>query len=573
MLLELKIKNFVIIEDLIIPFGKGLNILTGETGAGKSILIGALSGIMGEKMTTDMIRSGFEKSALEAVFDISGNSVVAQILSESGIDCDDDTLVLKRELYSSGKGRSFANAVQIPAVKLKEISEYLVDIHGQHEHQSMVRATRHRELLDSFGRLEKEVIRVRAVHGRLQDLKEKLSSFEIDEREKARRIEYNSFAIREIESAGLKSGEEEELKNESVLLANSEKLFTELNSAAHLMSGESGIVQKLKTAEQGLSKISEYDPEISGILDSIKQSLYSLEDAAIYLRDYEKNIDFSPERVNQVEERLSLISSLRKKYGDSIEEILAYGDRVRKELDAISSGEEAMERLKVEYRQSVKEAKEIALALSEKRKEVARRLETGVMKELGDLGMSGTVFRVSIQREVDPNGEIEADNKRYALYPHGLDRIEFLLSANAGEELRQLRKVASGGEMSRIMLALKNVILSADIVDSMVFDEVDAGIGGKIAEIVGRKLKSLAHDRQVLVVTHLPQIAAMSDVHFSVQKGKTGERITTVVKQLNPREKIREVARMLAGETITDISLKHAEEMVINAGNVKSPGR
>ena len=294
--------------------------------------------------------------------------------------------------------------------------------------------------------------------------------------------------------------------------------------------------------------------------------------SSTFLRDYEKNIDFSPERINQVEERLSLISSLKKKYGDTIQDISAYADKARKDLAAITSGEEEMERLKAEYRQAVKEAKDMALKLSDKRQEVAKRLEDRVMKELSDLGMAGTVFRVSIQREINPQGEIEADNKRYALYPHGLDRIEFLLSANAGEDLRQLRKVASGGEMSRIMLAIKNVILSADIVESLVFDEVDAGIGGKIADIVGRKLKSLAKDRQVLVVTHLPQIAAMSDHHFSVQKGKPGERITTLVKELTPKEKVKEIARMLAGETITELSIKHAEEMVRNAEKISIAG-
>ncbi|HOD13408.1 MAG TPA: DNA repair protein RecN [Spirochaetota bacterium] len=565
MLLDLKIKNFVIIEDLAISFGRGLNILTGETGAGKSILIDALSGVLGEKMTTDMIRTGFEKSTLEASFDIAAAPQVRRMLEDSGIDCDDDTLLLRRELYASGKGRSFANAVQIPASKLKELSEYLIDIHGQNEHQNIVKVSRHRELLDSFGNLEGEVARVRSIHERLQKLKDSINSFDIDEREKARRIEFNSFAVREIEAAKLKTGEEEELKNESTLLANAEKLFKEITSASQNMSGDGGIIQKLKVSEQALSKISEYDPEISGILDTIKQALYSLEDASDYLRGYRTHIDFTPERINQVEERLSLLASFKKKYGDSIQDILNYAEKARAEMEAISSGEEQREKLKTEYRQAVKEAKEVALRLSESRKETARTLESRVMKELADLGMSGTIFKVSIQREINPQGEIEADNKRYMLYPHGLDRIEFLLSANAGEDLRQLRKVASGGEMSRIMLAIKNVILSADIVDSLVFDEVDAGIGGKVAEIVGRKLKSLAKNRQVLVVTHLPQIAAMSDSHYSVQKGKSGERITTLVKQLNLKDKIREIARMLAGETVTDLSMKHAEEMVRNA--------
>ncbi|MCU0846278.1 MAG: DNA repair protein RecN [Spirochaetes bacterium] len=566
MLLKLSIKNFVIIEDLEIGFGQGLNILTGETGAGKSILIDALSAVMGERMTTDMIRTGFEKASLEGVFDISNLPEVRRILDDSGIDVDNDTLVLRRELYSSGKGRSFANSVQIPISKMKEISDYLVDIHGQNEHQNIARTSRHREMLDGFGGHQPDVERIRAIHERLADIKNRLASFEIDEREKARRIEYNTFAIREIESAKLAPGEEDELRTESGILANAEKLFREINSAVGLLQGEGGALQRMKKAEQGLARVSEYDPEISGILDSIKESLYSLEDAAGFLKNYERRINYSPERVNQVEERLSLISSLKKKYGDGIQEILAYAEKAGRELEAISSGDEQKEKLNEDFRKTVAEAKKYALELSEKRKNAAKKLEDLVMKELGDLGMGGTVFKVSITRETSPDGEIESDSRKYILYPHGIDKIEFLLSANKGEELRQLSRVASGGEMSRIMLAIKNVIMARDIVESLIFDEVDAGIGGKVAEIVGRKLKSLSKNRQVLVITHLPQIAAMSDNHYSVRKGRIGERITTAVQKLNDREKVREVARMLAGEKITDLSVRHAEEMIQLAG-------
>jgi DNA repair protein RecN (Recombination protein N) len=568
MLSELRIKNFVIIEDLTVPFDMGLNILTGETGAGKSILIDALSGVLGEKMTTDMIRTGFEKATLEAVFEVSKLPDLLRLLDETGIDCEDGTLLLRRELFSSGKGRCFVNAVQIPASKLKEISEYLVDIHGQNEHQNIMKLSRHRELLDSFGGLAADSDVIRDLHSQLGSLKGRLDSFEIDEREKARRIEYNTFSVKEIETVNLKPGEDEELKNESHLLSNAERLFKEINAASAQVNGEGGAVQRLKAAEQGLARVSEFDQEISGTLDSIRNALYSLEDAALFLRDYEKNMDYSPERVNQVEERLSLISSLKKKYGDTIEDILAYADKAARELDAINSGDEEKGRLKDEYRKTVVAARDAALALSEKRKAAAKKLEQMVERELADLGMGGTVFKILIAREADPDGEIEADSKKYMLYPHGIDKIEFMLSANKGEELRQLRKAASGGEMSRIMLALKNVILSADIVESIVFDEVDAGISGRTAEIVGRKLKLLSKDRQVLVITHLPQIAAMSDAHFSVQKGRAGERVTTVVRKLSAADKIKEVARMLAGEEVTDLSRKHAEEMVARAEQI-----
>ncbi|HSV96783.1 MAG TPA: DNA repair protein RecN [Spirochaetota bacterium] len=566
MLTELRIKNFVIIDDLKIPFGAGLNILTGETGAGKSILIDALSGVLGDKMTTDQIRSGFERAALEGVFDVSMVPQVRAILDESGIDCDDGTLVLRREIYTSGKGRCFANATQIPIAKLQALSEYLVDIHGQNEHQNIMRIAKHRETLDSFARLVTLVEKVRGLHGGLSDLKERISSFEIDEKEKARKIEFLGYAIKEIEAARLQPNEEDELRNESALLQNSEKLFTEINASSSLLKGDGGIVQSLKRADQSLSAISGFDARISSILETVRTSLFSLEDAAADLRTFEKDIQFSPERINQVEERLSLISSLRKKYGNTVREVLDYAEKSKRELDAISSSEEQIEKLKADYRAMVQVAKETALDLSEKRRLAAKDLEEKVMRELADLGMPGTVFRISIKRELSPDGEIETENKRYVLYPHGLDRIEFLLSANEGEDLRQLRKAASGGEMSRIMLAIKKVILSADIVESLVFDEVDAGIGGKTAEVVGKKLESLAKERQVLVITHLPQIAAMSDVHFTVQKENIGGRVTTLVKKLARREKVNEIARMLAGEKVTELSVRHAEEMIAQAG-------
>lgn len=562
MLEELRIKNFVLIEELTLKFGKGFNVLTGETGAGKSILIDALSGVLGEKMTTDMIRSGFDKAVLEGVFNISSDSNVRSILEESGIDCDDDVLVLRRELFASGKGRCFANATPIPINRLKEISDYLVDIHGQNEHQNIARIAKHREILDAFAGHQKLLEKINELYHRLFALKETLNSQMTDEREKARRIEYLTFAIEEIASARLSPQEEEDLKNESQILANAEKIFTDAKLSFELLKSEGGILSSMKKLEQCLSSISKYDTNISDILDGIRTSLYSLEDAAAFLRDYTRGINFSPERVNEVESRLALIASLKKKYGATIQEVLDYAEKSRRELEAISSSEERIEAIKAEFQTAVREAKTVALELSESRKKAASILESKVMLELKDLGMGGTSFRVSITRETSTDGDIEADSKKYVLYPHGIDRIEFLIAANQGEALKELRRVASGGEMSRIMLALKNVLLSSDIVDSLVFDEVDAGIGGRTAETVGRKLKLLSKNRQVLVITHLPQIAAMSDIHFNVQKSASGNRTVTYVQRLDKNEKIREIARMLSGEKITDITLKHAEEMV-----------
>jgi DNA repair protein RecN (Recombination protein N) len=565
MLTELRIKNFVIIEDLSITFEKGLNILSGETGAGKSILIDAISGIIGEKMTVDMIRTGFEKSVIEGVFDICELPVVKEILNDSGIDCGDDTVLIRRELYASGKGRCFINSAPLPVQKVRDVAEYLIDIHGQNENQSIVNLAKHRELLDSFAGLASLVSAVRVCYDNLSSIRQKLASFDIDEREKLRRIEFYTFALKEIDAASPNSSEEIELKKESVILSNAEKLFTGVNKSYDIFTGDGGIFQGLREAAQSLSSVSEYDVEISNVLENINQALFSLEDASVTLRDYRNKADFSPERVNQVEERLSLIQTLKKKYGDTIEEILSYAEKARKELNAITSGDEKVERLKADEKLAIDAAKKTALELSAKRSKAAALLEEKVVKELKDLGMEGMAFKVDIKQEQSTGGDIESGGKTYMLYPHGLDRVEFLISANTGEELKPLRKVASGGEMSRIMLALKNAILAADIVDTLIFDEVDSGVGGKTADIVGRKLKQLSKDRQVLLITHLPQIAAMSDSHYFIQKAKTGDRVTTSVRQLNRKEKVREIARMLAGETITDLSLRHAEEMIANA--------
>jgi DNA repair protein RecN (Recombination protein N) len=568
MLTELRIKNFVLIEELSLSFGKGLNILTGETGAGKSILIDAISGVLGEKMTTDMIRTGCDRAILEGIFDVATLPQVKAVLDDAGIDLDDGTLVMRREIYSSGKGRCFANATQIPVGKMKEIADYLLDIHGQNEHQNIVRISAHRELLDSFLGNGALVEKVSALHKELQSLRESIESFEMDEKEKARRIEYLSFAVKEIIDAKLQKNEEEELREEENILTNAEKIFSNVNTASDLLKGDGGIVPSLKKAEQSLAAIAEIDPQLGETLENLRQAFYTLEDCSSMLRGYEKSINYSPERVNKVEERLSLIAGFKKKYGGSIAEILQYAEKASSELDAISSSDEKIEKLKAEYAAKLKIVRDLALALSDKRAQGARTLEEKVMKELSDLNMAGTRFRVSIKREISPIGEIECENKRYVLYPHGLDRVEFLLAANEGEDLHELRKVASGGEMSRIMLALKKVILSNDIVDALIFDEVDTGISGKTAEIVGRKLKSLATTRQVLVVTHLPQIAAMSDTHFMVQKEMIGDRTHTRVRKLSRGEKILEVARMLAGEKITELSKKHAEEMVATADRI-----
>ncbi|HPW51764.1 MAG TPA: AAA family ATPase, partial [Spirochaetota bacterium] len=435
MLNRLRIKNFVLIEDLEIDFKNGLNVLTGETGAGKSILIDAISAVLGDKMTTDVIRTGFERATIEGDFDIGGIPNIKSVLDDAGIDCDDDTLVLRRELYSSGKGRSFANSLQIPVSKLLEIGESLIDIHGQNEHQNISKVAKHREILDRFAGLETLVGEVGECYNDLFQIKEKIKSTEMNEVEKKRRVEYLSFAVDEIEKARLVLNEDEALKEEETILSNSEKIFSQINAANENLRGDGGVIARLKKIEQSLSSVAEIDANIAANLDSVRSALYSLEDSSIFFRDYQEKLNFSESRINEVEERLSLVQMMKKKYGNTISDVLQFAETSRNELNSINSSDEMREKLTDEYRKKVQVTKVKALELSEKRAAAAQKLESLVMKELSDLNMQGTEFKISIKQEINPSGEIEMNNNIYMLYPHGLDKIEFLLSANSGELL------------------------------------------------------------------------------------------------------------------------------------------
>ncbi len=359
MLQKILIKNFVLIEEVELEFKNGLNILTGETGAGKSILIDAISGILGDKMSTDMIRTGCERSVLEGVFDIGKSQNITNILKDAGIDCDDDILIIKRELFSSGKGRCFINSQQIPVAKLKEIGELLLVIHGQNEYQNIARISMHRELLDNYGCNAELLDKVGSLYNELQEIREKLSSLEMDEREKTRRIEYLSFALNEIKNAKLLPNEEDELREESDILLNAEKIFESINQSYELMKSEYGMLTSLKKIDNHLSSISEIDTNIALQLDNLRNAGYILEDIAVFLRSYENNIDYSPDRINQVEERLSLIASLKKKYGNSLAEIMQFAEKCESELNAISSSEEEKEKLGEIHKKKIEEAKKI----------------------------------------------------------------------------------------------------------------------------------------------------------------------------------------------------------------------
>jgi len=564
MLEYLRIRNFALIDDLRINFKKGLNILTGETGAGKSIIIGALNVILGEKANVENIRSGEDKAILEAMFDISNNLQVQSILNNSGIEYEKgEPLILRREINIDGKSRNYINSTPTTLSKLKEIGTYLVDIHGQHEHQSLLNVNTHMELLDRFGHLEKEKQELAERFKEYVNLKNTFEKLEMNEKEKMRMIDLLKFSINEIESANLKVGEDIELEKEYNILNNQEKIFQNIEEAyGKLYSSENDIYSNLKEVILSLSEIEKYDSNIVNAKQKLEEAYYQIEDVIEYLRDYKTGFEYSPERLDAIIDRMELISNLKKKYGDTIEDILNYKEKCIKDLDAIEQSEEEIEKIKSKIVNVIEDLNRLAKNLSGRRRVMAKLFEEKIIENLKELDMGKCVFNVNFSYKEDLHGIVNMDGKSYKLTENGIDYVEFLISTNVGEDVKPLKKIASGGEISRVMLALKTVLNEVDRVNTMVFDEIDVGIGGKTADVVGRKVKFLSKAKQIILITHQPQIARYADTHFFIEKQVIGNRTITKLKELSSQERIDEIARMLAGEKITETSLKHAKELL-----------
>jgi len=583
MLESLTVKDFALIRDLNIQFGSGLNIITGETGAGKSVILGALSLVLGYKATTDMIRSGAKRATSEAAFAMppdtrAGAKALRQILADQGLDDDEGNLLLRREISVEGKGRSFVNARQVPSSVLREIGKFLVDIHGQNEHQNILTVDSHRAILDRYAHLGDLVAEMRKLHRAREEARQKLSSVTLSEDDKARRLDILQHEIRELEAARIDDPREiDELIAREKSLANAETLVSDLNSVHQILGGDGGFISRGGTIERILESDSAYDESLGEILTQFRESYYALEEISRSIRSKAESYSLNPDELEEMRERIGLLQSLARKYGGrtgaaaesdygvGLEKAKAYLEKAKNELTGIelSSGEEA--RLRSEIETLNAQMKDKALYLSEKRRLASLELEQKVQQELKALGMEETQIKVSIRWEYADDGTVTQANspeKKYVVSPTGLDIVEFLMASSARDTLRPLRKIASGGEMSRIMLALKKVIIETDPVYTMVFDEVDAGVGGRIAEAVGKKLAGLSLSSQVIVITHLHQIAGLSPNevrHFKVSKHKEdGTRITRLSKE----QRLQEIARMIAGENITESALTHARQLL-----------
>ena len=568
MIEELYISNVALIDELQLECSSGLNIFTGETGAGKSVILNAVGLALGERSTAGIVRDGATNAKIQIavalppdhpVWDGFNDSEFADVLDA------EETLVLSRQINASGRSRCHTNGQLVSLTFLSAIGDLLVDIHGQHAHQSLFRSETHLDLLDTFGKHEALKAEVSKKYDELHAAQAQLADFSQTLRAAMQEKDLLEFQLEELEEAQLQEGEEEDLINERHLLSNAETLFESANQLYEQLYGgdlsESSTLDGLKIASRTISKLCELDGSLSELNARFESTLYELEDIAYQIRDYRDKIEFNPHRLSEVEERLDLIHRLKRKYGDSISDILAYQAQASQKLEDLQFGSERIEELKDQIHRVTQGAQKLAVELSKKRRETATQLESLIERELQTLGMEKAVFQILVSPIESANGPLEIEGKRYELRTDGMDEIEFFISPNVGSEPKPLAKIASGGEISRVMLALKTVLAQIDLIPTMIFDEIDAGIGGRTADIVGQKLKELSRYRQVFCITHLPQIARFADQHFRVEKSVEGNRTTITAKLLTPEERVEEVARMHGGEA-TVTTLAHARELL-----------
>jgi len=556
MLQLLHIENIAVIEEADITFDTGFNALTGETGAGKSIVIDAIGAVLGQRTSRDLIRTGANKASVSAVF----SAVPAmEVLSECGISAEDGELLLQREIYGEGKNACRVNGKPVTVAQLRRIGAGLLNIHGQHDGQLLLDEENHGQYLDSFGGVEGYLDTYRECYRIMEETRRKIRALQMDEAEKERRLDSLRFQIDELERAKLKSGEEEELKARREMLRNSEKYMSAIQGGVWFLSGGDeggGAVSALREAAAALSSVRNLGERFGDLHDRLEQLRSEAYDIEETLRDMESELEFSPQELDALEERDHQLYRLKKKYGATVEDMLAYLDQCREELDRINFAGDTLARLEKELVKERQQVMRSASLLSDARKAAASDLELRIQDELRQLDMPKVRFAICFE-------EKEPDES-------GIDVIRFLMSANVGEELKPIHRIASGGELARIMLALKNVLAENETIGTMVFDEVDTGVSGRAAQKVAEKLAQVSRVKQVLCVTHLPQLAAMADTHFSVEKGERAGRTYTRVLNLDRQQRREELARLTGGAQITGAMLAGAEELIAGAEDYKA---
>jgi DNA repair protein RecN (Recombination protein N) len=562
-LIELRVENYAVIDSVVVPFGAGLNLLTGETGAGKSILIDALSLLLGEKASSDIVCHGTEKAVVSAVFEAASEAVAA-VLDANGMDSDETQIIVRREIAASGKSRVFINNQPATVAVLKQLAPHLAIIHAQNESVLAFDPPARLALLDAAAALDSEP--VAQAYRSWIEVRERIGELEHDEQDRLRMLDLWNFQAKEIESLRPEPGEDRKLEAEKRVLANAERLFQAAMAAYDaLYEGDTSAISSLRAAMKQIEELARFDAKFQQPLGELDSARITVEDLAETLRGYAEGIDASPERLAEVEDRLAALDRLRRKYGKSIDDVLVYGEEIRTKINQMENKDQLLHELKRELAVKASGYLDLARGLSRKRFAAARKLEKIVEAEINDLAMKARF-------QIEVSGSDEEENWSGT----GFDLVRYLISANPGEPLGPVEEIASGGELSRVMLALKASVEASAIAPAgngrkgkdhgrqrtLVFDEIDAGIGGRAAEAVGRKLKALGHSKQVLCVTHLPQIAAFADHHFLIEKRESAGRAQTQIRQLAAEERKQEIARMLSGAKITEASLKNAEQML-----------
>ncbi len=552
MLLELRIQNLAVIERLSVRLEPGLNVLSGETGAGKSIIVGALSLLLGERASVDAVRAGADKAVVEGVFDVAAHPAIADLLNQQGIETEDGLLILRREVVAGGRSRAWVNGAASTATLLSEIGRLLVDLHGQHEHQTLLRADQQRTLLDAFGGGTEVAAAVRVAHARVRSARERLLELERRRREAEQRADYLRFQVSEISAAQLRPDEEAELELDARRLEHAEELAKLANRLhSELYADDRSATARLDDLRRALDHLIRIDESQSGTRELIETAYYALEELGRRMGDYATRIEHDPVRLERVRQRTDLLYRLKSKYGPSLDEVLSTLDRARAELELVENTEATRAELAAEEAAAKTELRQHAKRLSKLRASAAQRLSAEIMAILPDLGLQTGVFTVLLEALPDVSA-------------HGAEAVHFRIALNTGFEPRDLARVASGGELSRIMLALKTALARLDQVPTLVFDEIDAGIGGRVGVQVGTRLRHVAEHHQVFVITHLPQIASRAQHHLLVEKSEREGTTITRVSELSGEDRVRELARMLGGDPESAASVEHARDLLAN---------
>jgi DNA repair protein RecN (Recombination protein N) len=552
-LTELRIRNFAIIESLVLPLGAGFNVLSGETGAGKSIIVGALGFLLGERANTDLVRTGSDRATVEGVFEVGDRQEVANVLDERGIEVEDQRVVLKREIAAGGRARAWINGSTVTATVLGEVGRMLVNLHGQHEAQTLLDGDSQREILDAFGSAQEAAVRVRTAHETLASIRSEMQSLAARRADAERRADYLRHVVDEIETARLVDGEEERLEEEGRRLQHADELRSLASGMAGALEGEEEtILQSLATVQRSLASIIRIDPSLTRLQELFDTAFYSLDELARELVEYERSVELDPARLDEVTRRRDLLFRLAKKYGPTIRDVIEMGRRSRAELDLVDSAGLDLRELQRREDAARAELTEAAERLSTLRAAAAERLGSAVDAVLPDLGMTDGHLTVVLLPRTEPG-------------PTGAEDVEFRITLNVGHHARPLARIASGGELSRVMLALKTILARLDGVPTLVFDEVDAGIGGRVGLQVGDTMRRVAAHHQVFAITHLPQIAARAHHHILVSKGERGGVTTADTRVLEGEDRIEEVARMLGGDAESSVSRAHARELLESA--------